>query len=226
MGVADVQADADAIEVADAKYLEEIVRGGDLVLEIFEQDAYAEWMSECFEMLDCGERVFEGARVPGIVFVAEVEHTGVDGNLLCGLEGALDLIHRADAMGFFDVDEIDIRSHVARPLSASSIAKEDGLMQRRGYAGVAKPDGNVADSGAIGVVEVMTRGEELDSFGTAFMEGIKQARVQALLKEDVCGYRRLHQILRYSSGTVFNAANGCRVCRRMVTNYGLESEPI
>jgi hypothetical protein len=72
----------------------------------------------------------------------------------------------------------------------------------------------------------MTRREELDGLGTAFVEGIEQARVEALLKEDVCGYRRLHQILRYSSGPVFNAANGCRVCRRVVTNYGLESEPI
>ena len=106
VGVADVEADADAVEVAYAEDLEEMLGGGDLVLKVFEQDADTEGMSEGFEVLDGGEGVFEGAGVPRIVFLAEVEDAGGDGDLLGGFEGALDLVHGGDARGLFRVDEI------------------------------------------------------------------------------------------------------------------------
>ena len=44
--MADVEGDADAVEVADLEDLEEVLRSGDLVLQIFEQDADAEGMRE------------------------------------------------------------------------------------------------------------------------------------------------------------------------------------
>ncbi len=93
VGVAEVEGDAYVGEVAGGEDFEEVFGGGDFVLEIFEEDLYAEGMGEGFEVLDGGEGVFEGAEVPGIVLEAEVEGEGGEGDLLGGLEGALDLVH-------------------------------------------------------------------------------------------------------------------------------------
>ena len=82
VGVADVEAEADVVKVADTDDLEEVLGRGDLVLKIFEEDADAERMREGFEVLDSGEGVFECADVPRIVLVAEVEDDGLDGELL------------------------------------------------------------------------------------------------------------------------------------------------
>jgi len=106
VGVGYVEADAYAVEVADADDFEEMLWGGDLVLQIFEQDADTEGVGEGLEMLDGGEGVFEGAGVPGVVLAAEVEGAGGDGDLLGCFEGALDLVHGGDAGGLFGVDEI------------------------------------------------------------------------------------------------------------------------
>src|ERR1700734_3865501 len=103
MRVAYIEGDADALEVTDFEDLEEVFGRGDLVLEIFQQDPDAEGVGEGFEVLDGGEGVLEGAEVPGVVLVTEVEGTGGDGNLLGGLEGALDLVHGGDAPGLFGV---------------------------------------------------------------------------------------------------------------------------
>ena len=90
-------------------------------------------------------------------------------------------------MGFVGIDEIDVRGDVAGPLSASAIAEVEGLMECGGDAGVPEPGGDVADGGAVVVVEVMPGGKDLDRLGTGFVQGIEQAGVQALLEEDVGG---------------------------------------
>ena len=95
-------------------------------------------------------------------------------------------------MGLFRVDEIDVRSDVAGPLSASAVGEVDGLMKCRGYASVAEPGGDIADGGAVAVVEVVTGGEDLYRLRAGFVEGVEQAGVQALLEEDVGGDGRLH----------------------------------
>jgi len=198
--VAKVKGDADAVEVADLDDFEEVLWRGDLILEIFEQDADAEGVGEGLEVLDGSEGVLEGAEVPGVVFVAEVEGAGGDGDLLGGLEGTLDLVHGGDAAGLFGVDEVEIGSDVAGPLGVGTVADVEGLMERGSNAGVAEPCGDVADGGAVGVVEVVAGGEDLDGLGAAFLQGIEQARVQALRKEDVGGDTELHHLLRYSRG--------------------------
>jgi hypothetical protein len=203
VGVADIEADADAVEVADAEDFEDVFWSGDFVLQVFDEDADAEGVGEGFEVLDGGEGVFEGAGVPGIALLAEMEDAGVDGNLLGGFEGALDLVHGSDAVGFFGIDEIDVGGDVAGPLAASAVAKIEGLMERSGDAIGAEPGGDVADGGAVAVVEVVAGGKDLDGLDTigraGFVEGVEQAGVEALLEEDVGGEGRLHHLLRYSS---------------------------
>jgi hypothetical protein len=128
-----------------------------------------------------------------------MEDAGVDGDLLGGLEGALDLVHGGDAVGLFGIDEIDVGGDVAGPLPASPVAEVEGLMECGGDAGVAEPGGDVSDGGAVAVVEVVAGGEDFDSLCAGFVEGVEQAGVQALLKEDVGGEAGLHHLLRYSS---------------------------
>jgi hypothetical protein len=198
MRVANVEGDADAVEVADLENFEEVLGGGDLVLEIFKQDADAEGVREGFEVLDGGEGVFEGAEVPGVVFVAEVKGTGGDGDLLGGLEGTLDLVHSGDATGLFGIDEVEVGRDVAGPLGVGAVAEVEGLMERCSYAGRVEPGRDVADGSAVGVVEVVAGGEELDNLSAGSVESVEQAGVQALREEDVGRESGLHHLLRYS----------------------------
>jgi len=133
-----------------------------------------------------------------------VEDAGGDGDLLGGLEGALDLVHGGDAVGFVGVDEVQVRGDVAGPLGVAvgedfgAVAEEEGLVERGADAVVAEPEGDVADGGAVGVVEVVAGSEELDGLGSGVAEGVEQAGVESVLEEDVSGDGRLHQLLRYS----------------------------
>ena len=93
---------------------------------------------------------------------------------------------------------------MAGPLGVGTIADVEGLVERGSDAGVAEPGGDVADGGAVGVIEVMAGGEDLDSLdavGSAgAVEGIEQARMKALREKDVSGDTELHHLLRYSRG--------------------------
>jgi hypothetical protein len=208
MRVAYVEGDADTVEVADLEDFEEVLRGGDLVLEILQQDADAEGVREGLEVLDGSEGVLESAEVPGIVLVAEVEGAGGDGDLLGRLEGALDLVHGRDAAGLFGIDQIEIRGNVAGPLGVGAIAEVERLVERGSYAGGVEPGRDVADGSTVGVVKVMTGGEELDHLSARFVQSIEQAGVQALRKEDVGRESGLHHLLRYSRERIGGVAEG------------------
>ncbi len=79
--------------------------------------------------------------------------------------------------------------------------------------GGTEPGGDVAEGGAVGVVEVVAGGEELDGAGAAVVQGIEQAGVQALLKEDVGREAGLHHCLRVQQGAI--QVRGCRAGSRM-----------
>jgi hypothetical protein len=67
-------------------------------------------------------------------------------------------------------------------------------VQCGGDAGVAEPGGDLAELGAVGVVEVMTRGEEFDGARARVFESVEQAGVQAMGEEDVRGDSWLHKV--------------------------------
>ena len=81
---------------------------------------------------------------------------------------------------------------MAGPSRVGAVADVEGLVEGGGYAGVAEPGGDVADGGAVGVVEVVAGGEDLDGLGAGFTQGVEQAGTEALLKEDVSGDSGLH----------------------------------
>jgi hypothetical protein len=99
--VAEVEADADLIEVAGLEDVEEVLGGGDFVLQVFQQEADAERRGEGLEVLDGGEGIVDGGLVPGGVLEAEVEDDVGEGDLFGALDGALDLVHGGDAGGAF-----------------------------------------------------------------------------------------------------------------------------
>jgi lysophospholipase L1-like esterase len=175
---------------------------------------------EGLEVLDGSEGVLEGAEVPGIVFVAEMEGAGGDGDLLGGLEGALDLIHGGDAAGFFGIDQIEVWGDVAGPLGIGSIAEVERLVERGSYAAGVEPGRDIADGSAVGVVEVVAGGEELDHLSAGFVQSVEQAGVQALRKEDVGRESGLHHFLRYSSGRVGGVAKGVWRCSAKILVEG------
>src|SRR6185437_12343147 len=101
------------------------------------------------------------ARVPAVVLAAEVQHAGLDGNLLGGFERALHLVHRRDTRGLLHVDEVQRGGGVAAPDALVVRIEEWHVHRRRDGVGL-EPRGYVAYGGAVGVVEVMARGEEFD----------------------------------------------------------------
>ena len=54
MEVAEVEADADGVEVAGLEDVEEVVGGGDVVLQVFQQQVDAERRGEGLEVFDSG----------------------------------------------------------------------------------------------------------------------------------------------------------------------------
>ena len=68
-------------------------------------------------------------RSQGVVIEAEVEDDGGEGDLLGGLEGALDLVHGGDAVGLFGGDEVEVGGDVARPLGVGAVGEVDGLVE-------------------------------------------------------------------------------------------------
>jgi len=69
---------------------------------------------------------------------------------------------------------------VAGPLGVSAIADIERLMEGGTNTGVAEPGSNIADGGAVGVVEVVAGGENLNDRSAGFVEGVEQSWVKTL----------------------------------------------
>jgi hypothetical protein len=190
--VAEVEADADRVEVAGLEDVEQVVGGSDFVLHGFEQEADPERGGEGLEVLDGGEGVVDGGFVPGRIFEAEVQDDGGEGHLLGGFEGALDLVDGGDAADLLGVDDVEIGRDMGRPLGlvglgegAASAAEVDGLVESSADVVGAEPGGELADGGGVVVIEVVARGEDFDVACAGGVEGVQQAGMQAVLEEDV-----------------------------------------
>ena len=129
------------------------------------------------------------------VVEAEREHDRGEGDLLGGLERALDLVHGGDAVGLLRRDEVEVGRDVARPLGVGAVGDVDGLMEDGADVVGAEPGGEFADGGGIGVVEVVARGEDFNGARAGGGEGVQQAGVQAVLEEDVGRESGLHRLL-------------------------------
>ena len=179
--------------MADTDDFEEMGGGGDLVGQVFEQESDAEGAGEGFQVLDGGEGVLDGVGRPGVVGEAHVQGNGGEGDLLGGLEGAFDLVHGLNAAAFIVGDQVEGGGGVAGPAGVGV----GGLVEGGSDVVGAEPVGDLADDGAVGVVEVVAGGEDLDVARAGFGEGVQDGGIEGLLEQDVGGDSGLHRGLAY-----------------------------
>src|SRR5215469_311387 len=115
VGVAEVEADPDIVEVAGVNELGQFFGRGKFVGNVFEQDADAERLGKGAQVLDGGHGGFEFAIVERLVGRAQVLHEVAERDLLGDFEGALDLVHSLDPAGPVGGGDIDRRGAGASP---------------------------------------------------------------------------------------------------------------
>lgn len=137
-------------------------------------------------MFDRCEGEVEGFCGPAVIFEAEVKDARAEGDRLGGFNGSLDFVHGKDAFGLVAGDEIEGWLRVSGPIGFFGLG-EDGHVHG-GCDGVgAEPVAEFANSVSVGVVEVMTRGEDLNGFGTGLVQRVEMAGAEAVCQEDMGG---------------------------------------
>ena len=161
--VSDIETDSNIGEVSGLEDLEDVCRTCDIVLQVFDQQLYSERAGKGAQMLERSHRELKGSRAPGVFALAEVDNEEPKGNLLGDFEGALDLVHAIDASGLLRMDDVD----AGRTAAAHFVIGIERRVHGEGL-GLVRPEplGEVADGAAVGVVEVLARGEKFDSLGT------------------------------------------------------------
>lgn len=180
--MAEVEADAEGVEVAYGEDVLEVDGGGGSAQQVLKQNADAERAGKGCEMLDGRQGMFDGLGGPLIVAFTEVENEVFEAQVLGRFEAALDLIHGCDAAAFVGMDDVDGRCTGTSALEVGI----DGRMKRPEGGGVGtEPAGELVYVLAAGVVEVLAGGEDLNGFGAGAGNLIKQAGVQTLIEEDM-----------------------------------------
>ena len=123
----------------------------------------------------CSRAVMENSRARGLQSVfalSQVDDEEAEGNLLGHFEGALDLIHGVDAVGLFRMDDVD----AGRAATAHFVIGKEGRMHGKGLRrDWREPVGDLADVGAVGVVEVLARGKNFDALRASLLKCVEQA---------------------------------------------------
>lgn len=203
--MASIEAEAHRVEVADACGFYEVCRRGEVAGEIFKEQLNAKRCCKGFEMFDGGEREVERFGGPAVVFQTEMKNAGAERDLLGGVEGALDLVHGGNAMALVTGDEVQRGLRMARPGDLFRF-REDRHVHGRDDGVGTKPDGEFTDGIAVGVVEVMARGEDLDEIGTCMVQRIEVCGIETVGKEEMS---------RDASGHAFTVAQS-RACPERV----------
>ena len=182
VGVAEVEADADLVQVAGFEDFHQMLGGGGFAEQVLHQQTHAQRAGECAEVLESGEGVLDGARRPLIVALAEMDDEVAEGELLGGFQGALDLVHGRDAAALLRVQQVDGGRAGAAHLA---VGIERGV-HRKGVSGLERNHAaSSVDLLAAGVVEVLARGKDLDRLRAGSVGELQQPRVQALIHEEV-----------------------------------------
>ena len=157
-----------------------MLRRGGLAQQIFHEQAYAERPRKGAQVLQRGERIFNGARRPLIVAFAKVHHKIAQRNVLRRFERALDLVHGVDAPRLLRVQHI----HPERAGTAHFAVGIKRGVHRKGLERVgAEPLGQLGHVLAAGVVEMLTRGKDLHRLRAGALRELKQARVQTMFQK-------------------------------------------
>ena len=181
VSVPEIEADADVIKVRPANHLHQPVWRGKLVGNIFQQNPHSERLGEGAQVFDRSHGRFEFFLVETFVGSAQMLHQKAERNLLGDFESALDLVHGIDASGAVGGSNVDRRRAGASPLVVGIKRRVDGIQRN---AAAVEPVGNFLDVRlAVGIVDVLPCGENLDGLHTAARQPVQNARMQPLFHE-------------------------------------------
>ncbi len=185
-----VERDPAGVEVAYAEDFEQVPGGGDGIGQVFEQQPDAERRSEGLQVLDRGEGVLERVVGPlARVGQAEMQDAGGRGEVFGELERALELLHGLNAAGFFRRDQVEGGAGVAGELRLGRERRVQGGPD----AGVAEPCCQFTDLAAVGVVDMVPRGAELNDADAGRGEGVEVRGGEAMRIEKLGGETEDHQ---------------------------------
>ena len=112
-------------------------------------------------------------------------------NVFGDFQGAFDLVHGIDTARAVGGGNVDGRRSGTSPFVIRVQRRVYGIQRN---AGGFEPVGNFANVlFAVGIVEVLPSGENLDRLGSCLDKFIEQARMKPFLHVDVCRYRPQHQ---------------------------------
>jgi hypothetical protein len=111
-----------------------------------------------------------------------MENEVMEGDVLGGFKGALDLVHGVDAAGFVRVQQVNCRCAG----TAHLVIGKERRMHRPGFKRIgAEPSGKLCDVLAAGVVKVLASGKNLNRLRSGPAGKLQQPRVKALVQEQV-----------------------------------------
>ena len=125
-------------------------------------------------MLDGCHGMFECPLIPTVFPLAEMEDQKLQRQDLRGLERTLHLVHAVDAPGLIRVDHVYRRSPAPPHLR---VRKERHMHGKRLHGIDAEPVGNLFHLSAVGVIEMLARGEDLNRLRSTLGQGIEQSRM-------------------------------------------------
>src|SRR5450432_4451978 len=127
-------------------------------------------------MLDGCHSILEFLLVESVIGIADMLHQKTKRDLFGDFNGALDLVHGVDASSPISGGDVDRRAAGASPIV---IGVQGGVDRVQGNASGFEPVGNFADVLlAVGVVEMLARGKNLNQLGSRLDQLIEQARME------------------------------------------------
>ncbi len=163
--------------------LHELVGSGKVVGNILQQNTHAERLGKRPQMLDRRHRSFEFLFTETLVRRSKVLNQKPERNLLCDFKSTFDLVHGFDTAGSIRRCNIDRRRPGTTPFVVSIERRMNGV-QRNSAA--PEPVGNFLHMGlAVGVVEVLACGKNLDRLNTRARNPVENARMKPLFYEKV-----------------------------------------
>ena len=174
----DIKADTDILEVTDLHDFQQVFRLGDFVLDIFEQQVYAQRLAEDAHVFDRGDGVVQCARTPLIFALAQMQHEELERQGLCDFESALPFIHGVDTPRLVRMDDI----HGSPPPRPPSSSAQMGACMEWIATGFEANQSAIPYMGAAGVVEMLPGSKDFNGLRARFVERFKQAGVQACLR--------------------------------------------
>ncbi len=175
----EIEANPHIVKMSCVNQLHQSLRRGKFVGNIFQQNAHTQRLGKCAQVFDGGHRRFKLLLTETFVGQSQMLHQKAKRNLLRDLQGPFHLIHRLDQPRAVRRRQVYGRRSRPAPLVIGIERRVHGIQRN---ATPTKPLGDLFHvSLAIGIVEMLTRCENLDRLHSAASQPIQDSRMQPLL---------------------------------------------